>query len=72
MIEKIVNWWLTGIIVLLFGVLTLGLLIASIILTCITNNALLLLLNTAYLFLVPLFILGWQQIIELIKDGGVL
>lgn len=72
MIEKIVNWWLTGIVTLLFLVMTLSFFVASIITFCISNNALWLLLNVFYLFLTPIFIIGWEQLIGIIKDGGVL
>lgn len=72
MIDKILSYWIVALLVLLGLMLTFGMLIATIIVSCFSNNYWWLLLNLSYLILTPLFIYLWKYIIELLKNGDIL
>lgn len=72
MVEKIANWWLTGVVLLLAACFTFGPFAASIVVSAVTNNWLWMLVNLVYLILGPLFILFWGELGDLVKDGGLL
>lgn len=68
MINKILNIWLIGLIILCMLCLTLAPFVIGIVFSIIFNNLLWLLSNLAYIILFPVIVLSWRFIFATIVD----
>lgn len=72
MINKILNIWIIGLIILCVLGLTVTPFMASIILLFIFDDLSWLLFNLAYIILFPVITVMWKFIGDVISDGGIL
>lgn len=72
MINKILNVYLIGIMILCMLCLTLGPFVLGIVLSIVFNDCFYLLLNLMYIILFPVIIIAWRFIFETIVSGNLI
>lgn len=72
MINKILNAWLIGLMILCMLCLTLTPFVIGIVFSIIFNNLLWLLCNLAYIILFPVIVISWRFIVEVIVSGNLI
>lgn len=72
MINKILNVYLIGIMILCMLCLTLGPFVLGIVLSIVFNDCFYLLLNLMYIILFPVIIIAWRFIFEMIVSGNLI